>query len=220
MSRGVRGFTLVEMLVAISVAALLVSLVYGAVRVGQRSADALDERIEGAEVMRIGWQYLHGALTRARPVLDPTRDEDPSGFHGNAERLSFIADMPAYVGVGGLFRIRLGVADIAEGRQLLLSRERFDPLTEQAPEASPEKAVLVERLDHLMIAYYGQQDADDDPAWHAAWDGPHTLPNLVRIDIKPAGGRAWPVLMARPLTGTVPLPEDAESFVQAERVAE
>ena len=37
-----RGFTLVEILVAISVAALLVSLVYGIVRIGQRSAGAIE----------------------------------------------------------------------------------------------------------------------------------------------------------------------------------
>ena len=57
MRRAQRGFTLVEMLVALGIATLLVSLVYGSIRVGQRSARALDRQVEQAEVMRIGWQF-------------------------------------------------------------------------------------------------------------------------------------------------------------------
>jgi general secretion pathway protein J len=208
------------MLVSISVAALLVSLVYGAVRIGQRSADALNGQVEAGEVMRIGWQYLHGALTRARPVPDPTRSEGRTGFQGDAEQLSFVADMPAYVGLGGLVRIRLGAADNDTGTQLILSRERFDPQAGTAADESLETAVLVEELDRLGLAYFGQQGPDETPAWHTRWDDQNTLPNLVRIDIRPAGERAWPLLIARPLTGAVPLPEDAESFLQAEAAIE
>ena len=71
MRRLQRGFTVVEMLVAIAVAGLLVSLVYGAIRVGQRSVSALDSRVEQSELMRIGWQFIHDAITHAGPAADP-----------------------------------------------------------------------------------------------------------------------------------------------------
>lgn len=216
MTQRVRGFTLVEMLVAISVAALLVSLVYGSVRVGQRSAAALNGRIEGTEVMRIGWQYLHGALTRARPVLESMQSENPTGFHGEAGRLSFIADMPAYVGLGGLVRIRLDTAEADAGTRLIVSRERFGAESVRHSEGSVEQAVLLDELDRMALAYFGQKEPDEAPAWHAGWDGPEYLPNLVRIEIKPLGERAWPVLIARPLSGSVPLPEDVDSRLLSE----
>ena len=159
MKRAQSGFTLVEMLVAISVAALLVSLVYGAVRVGQRSAHALDVQAEDTEIMHIGWQFLHDAVTRARPVSNPEDTEDRTGFHGSDDKLEFVADLPAYVGVGGLIRIRLETARADGEEQLLLTRERFDrsPPPAVVPDAS-EQAVLVEELDSLKIAYFGQAD--------------------------------------------------------------
>jgi general secretion pathway protein J len=220
---GQRGFTLVEMLVAISVAALLVSLVYGAVRVGQRSARAMEVRTEDTEAMRIGWQFLHDAVSRARPVSDPRETENQTGFYGSADKLEFVADMPAYVGLGGLIRIRLASTATHEADQLLLTRERFDKSLPEATIDGIEEAVLVEDLDKLQIAYFGQVERTASPAWHSRWSSPDTLPNLVSISVVPAEGRAWPILIARPLTGTTPLddgelPDDAESFNDPEEV--
>ena len=217
--RASRGFTLVEMLVAISVAALLVSLVYGAVRVGQRSASAVDRRIDQAEVMRIGWQYIHGAIVRARPVADPDNPDDRTGFRGQSDALEFVADMPAYVGLGGLIRIRLVPTRTETGEALLLTRERYDPKAEGRDDAVQE-AVLVEELERLQISYFGRREAGESPAWHSDWESPNTLPNLVRIDVDPSSQRAWPVLVARPMTGTTPLPEDSESFASDGEVTE
>ena len=177
---------LLYLIILLLVAALLVAMVYGAVRVGQRSARAVDERIDQAEVMRIGWQYLHGAIVRARPVTNPDNLDDRTGFRGQSDTLEFVADMPAYVGLGGLIRIRLEPARTEQGEQLLLSRERYDPNVEK-PDESLEKAVLVEQLDALEISYFGRRDQGQAPDWHSSWDGPNTLPNLVRIEITPRG---------------------------------
>jgi general secretion pathway protein J len=223
MTGGQRGFTLIEMLVAISVAALLVSLVYGAVRVGQRSSNALVTTIEDTEVMHIGWQFLHDAVTRARPVSDPRDTESRTGFLGSTNALEFVADMPAYVGLGGLIRIRLSGVSTDTGEQLLLTRERFDKSLPEPVDEPTEQAVLVEDLDELQIVYFGKKDRKEPPGWHASWDDSNALPNLVGITVIPSRGRAWPVLIAGPLTGTNPLGEsealdDTESSDQPDEV--
>lgn len=200
--KGHRGFTLVEMLVAISVASLLIGLVYGAVRVGQRSAAAMDRQVEQSEVMRIGWEFLHNALTRARAVANPDDDDDRSGFAGSANALSFVADMPAYVGLGGLMRIDLAVEDDRDGRLLVLSRRRFDSVEgATAADEYVERAVLVDELDALQIAYFGRTERNEAPEWRDQWQGIDALPDLVRIRVRPAGSRDWPELVAAPLTG-------------------
>jgi general secretion pathway protein J len=194
------GFTLLEMLVSLSVAALLVSLVYGAVRVGQRSAQTMGKHTVDSEVMRIGWQFLRDALTRARPVQgDP---ENPTGFTGNANTLAFVADMPAYVGLGGLMLIELEIEKDSEGDQLILSRQRFDRSSIQPSEQGIERAVLVDDLESMEIEYFGPSEGENAPAWHTSWQEAGTLPSLVRIVIKPMDALAWPELVARPLGGS------------------
>jgi general secretion pathway protein J len=204
-----RGFTLVEMLVALSVSALLVSLVYGSVRVGQRSAAALGLQAEEAEVMRIGWQFLHDALTQAQAVPDPDNPRDRTGFHGGQDGLGFVAHMPAYIGIGGPMRIGLNAMATADGYQLLLTRRRLDTTQISASDEPDEQAVLVDNLDRLAIAYFGQLGQSAAPTWHNSWDSVGNLPNLIRISVKPAAAPSWPVLIARPLTGTEPLGDTA-----------
>jgi general secretion pathway protein J len=205
MSRTQHGFTLIEMLVALSVAALLVSLVYGSVRVGQRSAAALGVQAEEAEVMRIGWQFLHDALAQARPVADADNPRDRTGFHGEPERLSFVADMPAYIGIGGPMRIGLDAMPTADGYQLLLTRRGLDETHKSSSKEPGEQAVLVENLNRLAIAYFGKQGRSAAPTWYSSWDSARNLPNLIRISVKPAGAPDWPILIASPLTGTEPI---------------
>lgn len=209
MNRPARGFTLVEMLVALAVAGLLVSLVYGTIRVGQRSVAALDRQVEQAETMRIGWQFMHDALTRAAPAVDPARPDSRTGFEGGPDRLVFIASMPGYVGIEGPMRITLAILAEADGEQLLLSRERLEEEPPPSEGAPLERAVLVEHLDGLQIEYFGQHEPGEPPTWQAFWDLENRLPNLVRIQVRPAEGPAWPVLIAAPQDGTAPLDEDA-----------
>lgn len=207
MRRAQRGFTLVEMLVALGIATLLVSLVYGSIRVGQRSARALDRQVEQAEVMRIGWQFMHDAITRAGRTADPAREHSRTGFEGGPDSLVFIAKMPSYVGIEGTMRISLGRMAAIDGDRLLLTRQRLDLEQTADDGAPPERAVLVDRLGQLRIDYFGQAERGVAPAWHTSWDNPSTLPNLIRIQVKPADGAAWPVLTAAPQNGTEPLDE-------------
>ena len=144
MRRLQRGFTVVEMLVAIAVAGLLVSLVYGAIRVGQRSVTALDNRVEQSELMRIGWQFIHAAIAHAGPARDPARPETRTGFAGTSDQLVFVADMPSYVGIEGPARITLGRVRKFGSDQLLLTRERLDEEPTPADVAEMEQAELMQ----------------------------------------------------------------------------
>lgn len=193
------GFTLIEMLVALSVAVLLVSLVYGGVRLGYRSLHALDGQVDHNEVMRIGWQYLHDALSRARAIRNPARAGDPTSFHGTTETVTFIADLPAAVGLGGLTEVTVKPIPGTSSRSLRLTRRRFDANeTTPSPEFAENEAVLVEDLHGIRIEYFGEGDRDETPAWHGHWTGHDTLPRLVRISVQPRDANPWPTIIASP----------------------
>jgi general secretion pathway protein J len=193
------GFTLVEILVAISVSALLISLVYGVVVLGQRSVHSVNSHANDSEHMRIGWQFIDAAIARAQPFTD-TSNVDAVGFIGRENRLSFHADQPAFLGPGGMTRITLEVRDTGDHDTLVIMREPVSPIRENTP---PPEAVLVEQLDSLELAYFGSEDGESDATWLPRWERQDALPGLVEVQVTPRNAPAWPVLIARPMSGAL-----------------
>lgn len=214
-TRAQRGFTLLEMLVAIMVFGLLVSMVYGMLRIGSRGWEAGGERIEETDAMRIGWTFVQRALNNARAVESLKEDGEGVHFIGTEQALEFVADMPAYLGSGGLHVVSLSVEDAEldperEGpaRRLVLRRVPLLDYGTESGEQLQQSAVLVDQLDSVKMAYYGeQQDAraargPDQPAeWHYEWAESPSLPVLVQIAVQPYAGTPWPILIAHPQLG-------------------
>lgn len=192
-----RGFTLAEMLVALTLSVLLVSLVYAAMRIGMRSWESTQDTVAKVDAQRIAWLFLHSALGDARPATDPRSKERPPIFRGREDSLVFAADMPSYLGLGGMYRVELVIEKSGEGEnRLILSRVLMSSYREGNNEVEPQQALLSGQLKSLEIGYFGSID-NDDPDWHSEWDE-HHLPSLIRIRINDRQGGNWPVLIAHP----------------------
>lgn len=195
-----RGFTLAEMLVALSVAALLVTLAYGSVRIGIRSWEAADARSNLADAQRISWLYLHQVLSDARPVGDPRSAQGKPLFSGSPDQITFAADMPSYLNLGGLYVLHLGRNDKG---QVELTRTLFAEYRQTQLESRVQKAVIVEEPADVKIRYFGQLDESNEARWHAEWRNQLGLPALIRVDISLSDNTHWPSLIAHPRIGHV-----------------
>jgi general secretion pathway protein J len=197
------------MLVALMVFSVLVALVYGMVRMGSRSWESGMARIDETDAMRIGWTFLQRSLNNTRVVPSKIAETEGIHFSGAADRLEYVADMPAYLGSGGLHLLTLSVERQGLGRdereQLVLRRMLLSDYEDLEGEAAdPEavqQAVLNDRLDRLDVQYYGVLEDDESPAWHAEWREQNALPVLIKIAVTPEGQDAWPVLVAHPRFG-------------------
>ena len=195
------GFTLAEMLIALAVSALLVSLAYASLRIGMRSWDASSERVEQSDSMRIGWQFLHHALSGARQLGDPLSQNGEALFSGEANRLRFGADMPSHLGLGGLYVIDLRAREHQGKQSLVLERTLLSEYRQPNTANHPQRAALVDELGSLEIRYFGSEDEDLPPSWHREWHAQDALPALIRIKVRDAAGNNWPVLIAHPRLG-------------------
>lgn len=192
-----RGFTLLEMLVAITLFLLLVSLGYGALRTGARSMEAADKGIAEMNMLRIGWNFIHNALSRAEAVDSPIAGKNEIMFAGEGETIQFVSDMPAYLGFGGLYMIRISVVDNNGSRQLQLSRIPLSLFEDWDDETYLQKAILVDKVEELKISYYGSTPDSTEKEWRDRWEEMKVLPLLVKIEITRNSGDNWPLLIAR-----------------------
>ena len=194
-----RGFTLLEILVAMLVLTLIVTSSFGALRLGERSWEAGAARSAETETLRTVANLLQRQLGQLVPVTWKVDTENHIAFAGARDALRFIAPAPAHRRAGGLFEYALVLEPGREGFDLVLHYRQFDPGGEIFSRATDTgfRMTLVEGLQSGEFAYYGAPDRDAPRRWQAQWSsGAGALPQLVRARLLPADEREpWPDLL-------------------------
>ena len=101
--RAARGFTLVELLLATVLLALLVAGAWSGIRTATRAASSGEELIERTNRVRVAQEFLRRELTQSLALA--YEEEVGTGqrlmFGGERDQLTFVAPMPGYLGRGG-----------------------------------------------------------------------------------------------------------------------
>ncbi len=123
---GQRGFTLLELLVAVSVFALLSVMMYGGLSFGVRAW----ERVGEADTRQSDVQLVQNLLRRAFAEVQPVEVGGPRrrlrlAFEGGRDGLAFVGPLPAHLGPGGNYLIGLQVEGSGRERALTLRWEVF-----------------------------------------------------------------------------------------------
>jgi general secretion pathway protein J len=196
--RSARGATLFETLVGLVVLGLVATLGLSSLGlVGRAGAAAAADAGALAAVHDLLRLRVLSAL--------PLASEGPSGqlavlFEGEAERLAFVAPLPARFGTFGPALLELSVLDGA-------LRLRWRPLAGAAGGEGAEGRVLLDGVAGLRLRYFGAPRPGDAPAWRNAWTDAGALPGAVELvlALKDGDPRRWPPLIVAPRRAGSPL---------------
>jgi general secretion pathway protein J len=196
------GFTLIELIAALVLLALMSSVIYGALSLAGRSWDGGEAKATQVSEMRHTHEFLREELTAEFPLRLRQAAEFPLLFAGERDELRYTAALPTRVEEGGVLYFRLALARVDDRMQLIVERLLPDPQATQSPEfQNVEHSVLADGIAELKIAYFGRDPGAaeaDAPSWRDRWDDRQRLPLLVRIDVQPKQGPAWPTLVVEP----------------------
>jgi general secretion pathway protein J len=188
------GFTLVELLVAVTLLSLLSVALLVALRVGVRAERAGSDRVEAEEGTALGLSFIRAQLGDARVAVEVDETGRPLVvFDGAADRVAFVAPLPARVNLPGLHLIEIMAVRAALGAELVVRARPYRP-PNVLPADMPEKR-LVAGLGAAKFAYFGTASANEPAAWHAEWHDMWSLPALVRLSVSDARGDAAPDLV-------------------------
>ena len=97
------GFTLVEILLALSLMSMLLALAYGGLRASTRAADKGQTVLEDSSRIRMAHQFVHKRLNQAIPLAYAESEDGTlrTVFEGQAGKIRYVAPMPGYLGFGG-----------------------------------------------------------------------------------------------------------------------
>ncbi|MDY0073248.1 MAG: prepilin-type N-terminal cleavage/methylation domain-containing protein [Thauera sp.] len=197
MKRRQAGFTLVEVLIAVTLLSLLLLGLMATIGSFGRGGARLEELSKEMDEVRLVSAFLRQTLAAAAATPAHTFEDGAVQpyFIGGEQTLEWLAPLPARHGVGGLHRLRLSVREQPGGMDLLLQYQPYlppDPLNgEVLPDWSQlEENVLARDLDAFRIAYQG----GGEEGWSAQWGPLDVLPLRLTLHFSSAG-KAWPPLV-------------------------
>ncbi len=183
------GFTLLELLVALTVMGfILIGLASGA-SFGVRATGSQARLSEGKSDLDAVDRTLRRLIAEADPKA-PLR--------GSSGTIALVSELPAGPGLAPQ-QADIGLGVDGRGRLILRWTKHF-PGQLFGPPPAPQEEVLLTGLRGIDLSYWSAAGAG---AWTGGWNRP-TLPSLVRIRIAfPEGDpRHWPDLVIAPMRQT------------------
>lgn len=189
------GFTLVEMVVALTILGMISVALFGGVRFGTAVWRSSGQRIAVGEQVRGVQEFLRRSLAAAYPTLEHSSD-NPTGpmalaFEGDRTRLR-AATMPAKA-IGPQ---TLSLSTETDEHGLALVAE----LASRGPQGRDRREIIMADLRGVEFAYLTPAANGQPAKWETSWTGRSRLPELIRIRLTFPDGdaRRWPDLFVAP----------------------
>jgi general secretion pathway protein J len=205
---GEDGFTLLELLIALALLGLLMTLIFGGLRLGARAWTAVDHQTVGASDLGAVQDILRRATAGAYPVFASADLADWTvDFDGQTDSLVLVTSLPEAVEADIRARERFSLVQDGQSRSLVMAW-RLDLPSPGAGDAllAENRVVLLDHVRSIRFAYFGPPDEHTGPDWQESWSGRTRLPNLVRVQIErdDASLPRWPELVAEPKATATP----------------
>jgi general secretion pathway protein J len=196
-----RGFTLVELLLAITLMSILLGLTYTGLRAASRSSERGEVMLAAGGELRASHQFIRRQLNQMLPLpfaLDGANDETRVVFEGDAGHIQYVAPMPGYLGAGGPQVQLVELAPGYDGEMViqfshsLLQGFEQELLFDRAP------VILLRGVESAGFEFLGRDEEGELTGWTASWDEMDKLPVAVRLDVEFSGdlNLRWPDLLA------------------------
>ncbi|MEN1727178.1 MAG: prepilin-type N-terminal cleavage/methylation domain-containing protein [Pseudomonadota bacterium] len=193
------GFSLIEVLLAISLVAMIMALAYGGFRASIRATNSGEVLIEQTNQLRISHQFVRRQLSLVQSLIMEEGEEDgiQVRFIGDSDYVRFIAPMPGYLSYGGSYVQELRIEPNGENQALVYYYAMLNGYEPGEIEAS-DGIVLVEDVGEGGFTYLGLDPEDQEPFWEEFWEETDRLPLAVslQMDLERGNGLIWPDLVA------------------------
>jgi hypothetical protein len=194
---------LIEVMLAMTIFALITVVLYAAFSLGHRAVEKSQKSFENNQRLRAVDELLGSYIRSAYPYRASPQGT-PILFTGEESKLTFVSSFSRAMGGRGMAKVRV-FWEGAENRPGLLRLEEEVPVRvpseegSEAPEGIRNGLVIREGVKGFRITYLDPQS--DEAKWEERWDAreKNMLPRAVRLQYLTVEGReiqwVFPVMM-------------------------
>ena len=199
------GFTLIEVVIAMTLLATIMVLLYSGLTFALRSWDAGDANGRRVADRRLGENFLRREMTEMFPMRWKDATVVRFAFEGEQDHLRFVSSRPAGLSQGGLSLVSLDVQPGQEPRSRNLVMRRAmpdDDAVDFGPLDKAEPSLLITNVESVQFSYFGAESDFIEPKWVDSWTFKGAIPLLVKVRVTMVDGRVLPDFVIRVMLGS------------------
>jgi prepilin-type N-terminal cleavage/methylation domain-containing protein len=197
-----RGFTLIEVVLALSIFALIAAVLYGAFSLSHSAVEKSRASFEENQKLRSFTDLLGSYIRSAYPYRQAAQDTMVF-FDGQEDQLTFVSSISLAMGGRGMSKIHV-TWDAADGEGPVQLQEEVPVRLNLSDDLNPgglrNDVVIQERVKELRFAYLDPKSEEE--IWEERWDGREklALPRAVRLSYRNHDGKeirwVFPVMIS------------------------
>ena len=180
------GFTLVELLLAMTLMSILLGLTYSGLRAATRSAEKGEAMLAAGGEVRAAHQFVRRQLNQMLPLpfaIEEGNEEVRVLFEGDSRHIQYVAPMPGYLGAGGPQVQLLELDGGGDDKVLQFSHSLLQGF-EQSHLSDRDPVLLLRDVDSASFEFLGRDEDGEISDWTSSWDNEGILPIAVRLNIE------------------------------------
>lgn len=193
-----RGFTLIEVMLAIALMAMIMAMAYGGFRASVRVTNSGEAIIEENNRLRVVQQFVRRQLMLAQAlVIEEEEDGHRIRFQADRDYVRFVSPMPGYLSYGGPYVQQFSLEQGAEGLELVFYYAMLNGY-EPGDLSYSDGIVLIDNIARGEFHFLGLDEENQEPFWSDFWEEPERLPLAVALemDLDRDRNQVWPDLVA------------------------
>ena len=171
------GFTLLELIISITMMAVILLIIGTAMRLGLRSVESGEKRMASVERFRASLNIVESQIQSQLPVKAQGTDTTSFVFQADSDSVQFPSNFSLWGNQRGYVTVSYKVLTDEFGKQELYLQESGTGIPKSG------EVRLFEFFDHIYFDYFYKDPAEEKGSWVGQWQWTDSLPEKIRLHL-------------------------------------
>ena len=173
----VAGFTLLELIISITLVAIIVLIISVAANLGYRSFNSGEKKMNAVERLRSSLTIIDAQIQSGVPLTSEDGGVKQYNFMGEQDSLKFSTNYSIWGGQRGYVIVNYRVDTDDRGKRTLFASEYKVGMENQ------KETKLLEGFDEITFDYYKQDATEEEGEWITQWVDEEMMPIRIKINL-------------------------------------